>query len=230
MNVLAIGAHPDDIELGCGGTLLRHVDAGDRVTMLVMTRGERGRGLIQSRTREQGEAARLFSADLRWGGLPDCGIPHDERTVARIDEVIADTQAEIVYTHSPHDTHQDHVITAACSMSAARHVSRVLCYQSPSSTSFAPGLFVDIEPALAGKLEALRCHLSQVLHCAFVDLEAVEATARYWGFKARGRFAEPFEIPRFVWDIPGRAAQQTGSHSLRTVEQPAAAPAMHVAG
>lgn len=204
MNVLAIGAHPDDIELGCAGALLRHIAAGDRVTMLVMTTGERGPQDAVSRIIEQEEAARLIGADLVWGGLPDGAIPHDRDTVALIDRVIRECGAEVMYTHSAHDSHQDHVSTAASSISAARRLSRVLCYQAPSTNAFDPTVFVDVEETLPGKLAALEAHRSQVLRCELVDLEAIEAASRYWGYKARMRYAEAFETPRFVWDIARR--------------------------
>ena len=74
MRVLAIGAHPDDIEFGCGGTLLRHRLAGDAITLLVMTTGEQGPD-GDLRTREQEQAATLLGADLRWGGFLDGSVP-----------------------------------------------------------------------------------------------------------------------------------------------------------
>lgn len=201
MNVLAIGAHPDDIELGCAGSLLRHIAAGDHVTMLVMTTGERGPQDAVSRVIEQEEAARIIGADLVWGGMADGAIPHDRETVALIDDVIRRCGADIMYTHSAHDTHQDHVHTSASSLSAARRLSRVLCYQAPSTTTFDPTVYVDVDETVGGKIAALEAHRSQVLRCQLVDLEAVAATTRYWGYQARMRHAEAFETPRFVWDI-----------------------------
>jgi LmbE family N-acetylglucosaminyl deacetylase len=204
MNVLAIGAHPDDIELGCGATLLRHVAAGDRVMMLVMTQGERGPQLVDTRTSEQEQAARVIGASVLWGGLPDCEIRQEVETVALIDRVVRDAKAEVLYTHAPRDSHQDHVVTSACSNSAARRLSKVLYYQSPSTTHFDPSVFVEVSSTLERKLEAIRCHLSQVMHCELVDIDAIEAQARYWGFRARERRAEAFEAPRFLWEIPTR--------------------------
>ena len=211
MNVLAVGAHPDDIELGCGGSLVRHAAAGDRVTMLVMTTGERGPQDTVSRVREQEEAAAVIGASLVWGGFSDGAVPRDRDTVAMIDDVVRSFGAQVMYTHAPNDSHQDHVATSTCSLAAARRLGRVLCYQSPSSTSFEPTLFVDVEAedALERKLDALRAHRSQVLRCELVDLEAVEAGGRYWGHRARMRYAEPFETTRFVWEISAQGRAQT---------------------
>jgi LmbE family N-acetylglucosaminyl deacetylase len=206
VNVIAVGAHPDDIELGCAGALLRHVAAGDRVTLLVMTTGERGPQDAVPRVVEQEQAARVIGADLVWGGLADGAISHDSDTVALIDDVVRRCGADIMYTHAPHDTHQDHVNTSACSVSAARRLSRVLFYQAPSTTTFEPTVFVDVDDTIEGKLAALQAHRSQVLRCDLVDLEAIKAASRYWGYQARMRHAEAFETPRFVWDIARRTA------------------------
>ena len=75
-SVLAIGAHPDDIELGCGGTIARHVAVGDQVAMLVVTRGEVGPGEVLQRVEEQRRAAEVLGVStLLWGNdIPDCQV------------------------------------------------------------------------------------------------------------------------------------------------------------
>jgi LmbE family N-acetylglucosaminyl deacetylase len=219
VNVLAVGAHPDDIELGCAGTLARHVWAGDTVTMLVMTTGERGPQDSVPRVDEQVAAARLIGANLIWGGFSDGAVPTGGDTVAFIDEVVRLTRAEILYTHAPKDSHQDHVTTALCSLAAARRLPRVLCYQSPSTTSFDPNLFVDIDETFELKRRSLSAHQSQVLRCEMVDLEAVGAAARYWGHRSRVRHAEGFETPRFVWQIGADAdVSRTAGRPVETAD------------
>jgi LmbE family N-acetylglucosaminyl deacetylase len=203
MKVLAIGAHPDDIELGCAGALIRHVAAGDEVTMLVMTPGEMGPQGLTSRAREQEAAAAVIGARLVWGPFSDGAVSAGREAVSAIDEVVARTGADVIYAHAPHDTHQDHIATSQAALSAARRMARVLFYQSPSTTSFDPTVFVDVEKSLADKLAALRAHWSQVMQCPMVDLEAVEVGARYWGSRAKVSYAEAFESPRFVWEIGG---------------------------
>jgi LmbE family N-acetylglucosaminyl deacetylase len=205
MKVLAIGAHPDDIELGCAGALLRHVAAGDEVTMLVMTPGEMGPQGLTSRVREQEAASAVIGARLIWGTFEDGSIPSGRDAVSLVDRVVKETGADVIYAHAPNDTHQDHVATSLAALSAARRMARVLFYQSPSTTSFDPTVFVDVERTLGDKLAALRAHWSQVMQCAMVDLEAVEAGAKYWGSRAKISYAEGFESPRFVWDIGGKA-------------------------
>lgn len=201
MNIVAIGAHPDDIELGCGAALLAHRQAGDAITMLVMTPGEVGPQGTSSRVAEQEEAAAMVGARLRWAGFRDGAVPDGIDAVDVIQRVVEEAAADVVYTHSTHDTHQDHRATARASFAAARRVSRVLSYESPSSVGFEPNVFLDVDGHVSGKLDLVRAHLSQVLGCGLVDLEAVEAQARFRGFQARSRLAEAFEVHRFLWSL-----------------------------
>jgi LmbE family N-acetylglucosaminyl deacetylase len=220
-SVLAVGAHPDDIELGCGATLLAHAAAGDIVTMLVMTGGESGPGAT-SRHGEQRSAARALGASLRWGGLRDCSLVADSATVAIVESVLSDAQADLIYVHAPEDSHQDHRATAAATLSAARRLSRVLHYQSPSTLSFAPTVFVDVTAFLGGKLAALGAHSSQVEHSAMVEPDAVQASARHWGAQARIGYAEAFAPTRMVLDLapaPALVADRRRA-SGRTVPAP----------
>jgi LmbE family N-acetylglucosaminyl deacetylase len=224
MKVLAVGAHPDDIELGCAGTLARHVAAGDEVTMLVLTPGESGPQGLTSRIREQEAASAALGAQLMWGPYDDGSIPTGREIVALLDDAVRVTGADLVYTHAPHDTHQDHVATSQAVLSAARRMERVLFWQSPSTTSFDPTVFVDVESTLATKLAALRAHWSQVMQCPMVDLEHVEVGARYWGSRARVSYAEAFLTPRFVWDIGRTAAQEpTPGRESRLAADPVSA-------
>jgi LmbE family N-acetylglucosaminyl deacetylase len=204
VKVLAVGAHPDDIELGCAGALLHHVAAGDQLHLLVMTPGEEGPQGVQSRVREQEVAARVLGAELVWGDFHDGDIPDGRESVSFVDAVVSQTGADIVYVHAPNDTHQDHVATSRAVLAAARRLTRVLYYQSPSTTAFDPTVFVDVEATLAGKLDAIRAHWSQVMQCPMVDTEAIEVSARYWGTRAKVSYAEAFETPRFVWDVARR--------------------------
>ena len=206
-SVLAIGSHPDDIELGCAGALLAHKAAGDRVTILVMTGGENGPGALQEiigRRFEQEAAARLLGAELLWGGLFDCEVGADSQTVGLIEGFVAQVAADVVYVHAPDDTHQDHRAICAATLSAARRSCRVLHYQSPSTLSFAPTVYVDVSDHLAGKLAALACHRSQVEQSAAVEPDVVAAQARYWGAQARIVYAEAFAPTRLVWDLAHR--------------------------
>jgi LmbE family N-acetylglucosaminyl deacetylase len=199
-SILAIGCHPDDVELGCGATMLAHHAAGQRTALLVMTSGERSRGGVEPRPREQAAAARALQAELFWGGFADCEVPPDRSTICRIEEIMAIVQPDVIYVHAPDDAHQDHRTVSAAAVSAARRQCRVLFYPTPSTLHFEPTVFVDVEPYLAGKLSALSCHESQIT-TETVSLDAVAASARHWGAIARISLAEAFVPVRFVWDV-----------------------------
>lgn len=213
MKVLAVGAHPDDIELGCAGALLRHVAAGDSVTLAVMTVGALGPQGVTSRVREQEAAAAVLGADLVWGRFDDGDVPRGRLTVEFLDAVVRSVDADLIYVHAPNDTHQDHVAVSAAALAASRRLGRILYYQSPSTTSFDPTVFVDVESTLSGKLASLNAHWSQVMQCEMVQLEAVEVTAQYWGNRAKTSYAEAFETPRFTWDIGADSHPRRGRAS-----------------
>lgn len=211
MNVLAVGAHPDDVELGCGGALVQHVARGDTVTVLVMTKGQRGTFDGGSRADEQEQAAASLVASLRWGGFEDGAVDGGADGVTVIDQVIAESGAQLVYTHAPDDTHQDHRATSLASLGAARRVPTVLYYETPSTQAFQPTIFIDIDVTLEAKLGLLRLHLSQVLREGPVNLSAIAAQARFRGSQTRVRHAEAFVPARFVWDVATTPSSPEGA-------------------
>ncbi|MFE2285550.1 PIG-L deacetylase family protein [Streptomyces sp. NPDC059443] len=198
-SVLAVGAHPDDIEIGCGGTLLAHKAAGDQVVMLVLTDGAQGPGLhAATRKAEQMEAARRLGVELRWAGAADGELVDGHETIRVIEDVIGEIGADVVYTHYPRDSHQDHRATAKAAISAARHVPQVLHFESPSSLDFEPRLFVDVGPHVEAKLHALAAHGSQTAGSRQVDPDIIHAQMRVHGFAAKAHFAEAFYARRFL--------------------------------
>jgi LmbE family N-acetylglucosaminyl deacetylase len=218
MNVLAVGAHPDDIELGCGGALLAHRRAGDRIAMLVMTAGELGPKGDAPRVIEQETSAAKLGATLHWGGFEDGRVPQDSEGVAVLESLVRQLNPDVVYTHAAGDTHQDHRATHGVTIAATRRSSRVLCYEAPSTIGFVADVSIDLEGLLEEKLALLMCHRSQVERCGPVDLEAIEAQARFRGFQARARFAEAFESHRFLWNIGVPAAAKLTSEVAESAD------------
>ena len=209
-HVLAVGAHPDDIELGCGATLAVHRARGDEITLLVLTEGELGAVPGVTRVEEQEEAAARLGATLRWGGQPDGHVPEGRPTVEVIESVLRDVRPGVIYTHTRRDTHQDHRAAARATFAAARGHSGVLCYEGPTTEGFAPDVYVDVDGFLEAKLDLARAHLSQVLREGLVDVAALEALARQRGYEGRIHHAEAFEIGRLVLDL--RPTRTTDHH------------------
>ena len=194
--VLAVGAHPDDVEIGVGGILLRHADAGDEVSILTLTGGEHG-GSVGLRAAESERAAALIGARLFHTDLPDTSVTDGGDTIGEIKSVIDEVQPTTIYTHTPRDVHQDHRNVHHATLVAARQVPRVLCYQAPSSTvDFRPTRFVSIDAFLDRKIEAIQAYRSQVEIRSYLDAELLRSTARYWARFANSRYVEPLEVVR----------------------------------
>lgn len=194
--VLAVGAHPDDVEIGVGGILLAHRAAGDHVTVMTMSHGSQG-GDRAERAAEAQEAARLLGARLELRDLEDTHISESNPTVGLVEEVVAEVQPGVVYVHTVNDLHQDHRNVHRATMVAARRVPSLYCYESPSTTvDFRPARFVSIEPHLDGKVEVIGAYASQVAVRAYLEEELVRATSRYWGRFGGARFCEPLEVVR----------------------------------
>lgn len=219
-HVLAVGAHPDDVEIGVGGILAAHRAAGDSVTILTLSRGAKG-GDAEDRQSESLASAELLGARLFLEDLVDTEIQNTGPTVAIIERVVAEVSPTIVYTHSSHDRHQDHRAVHEATLAATRSVRTIACFQSPSSTvDFRPSRFVSIDGYTDKKLRLIECFRSQAQIRSYLDPEFVLATARYWGRFGGGTSVEPLEIMRETADLsspvrPGAAEAQPSS-SRRT--------------
>jgi two-component system, NtrC family, response regulator HydG len=198
--VLAIGAHPDDVEIGSGGTLALHSGASDAVAILTLSRGAVG-GDRDLRARESQESADIIGAQLFLEDLEDTRISEGNPTIGLMEKVIAEVAPTIVYTHSIHDLHQDHRSTHRAAMVAARRVSRVYCFQSPSATvDYRPTHFVTIDDFIGRKLKVIDAFGSQAGIRDYMEPELIIATARYWARYCDGTHAEPFETARHRGD------------------------------
>jgi LmbE family N-acetylglucosaminyl deacetylase/CheY-like chemotaxis protein len=194
--VLAVGAHPDDVEIAVGATLVAHRAATDTVVILTLSGGARG-GESGGRQLESLAAAELLGARLFLEDLMDTQIPAAGPTVDIIERIVREVHPTIVYTHSRHDRHQDHRAVHDATMVSTRTVRTVACYQSPSATvDFRPNRFVSVDGFVEGKLALLRCFASQVEIRSYMQSDLVLATARYWSRFGTGTEAEPLEIVR----------------------------------
>jgi LmbE family N-acetylglucosaminyl deacetylase len=194
--VLAIGAHPDDVEIGCGGALAKHHADYDVLNILTLSRGAVG-GDVNIRTVEAHNAAAMVGARLEMANLRDTYITDGAETISIIEAAIRELNATDVYTHSLEDTHQDHRAVHAASLVAARGVPNVYCYQSPSSTvEFKPHRFVDITHYIEKKIDLIGAYKSQVDRMESIQPDVILSTARYWGRFAGYVLAEPLRIVR----------------------------------
>lgn len=214
--VLAIGAHPDDVEIGVGATLAAHARAGDRVVILTLSGGAIG-GSADARREESLAAAAVIGAQLVHLDFEDTKLNPADGVITEIERVVAGVRPHRIYTHSAHDRHQDHRAVNQATQVAARKVPNVACYQSPSCTvEFRPDQFQDVAEVLDVKLRMLAAYRSQA-HRDYMAEDLVRATARYWSRFGTGRYAEPLETIRSSLTLaPGSAMDWTVAHDAES--------------
>ena len=204
MNVLAIGAHPDDIEYGCAGTLIRYGQAGHQVFLFVMTRGEAG-GDPDLRVKEQEASSHIMGAkDIFWGGYEDTMLPLSRELIIRLEKVINKINPEVILVNYRYDSHQDHRNLADATISATRHAKNLLFFEGPTTYNFVANIFVDITAILPQKLRTLKAHFSQITKTninSMSILELATSTANYRGIQSRVKYAEGFISNRLFINI-----------------------------
>ena len=209
MKILAIGAHLDDIEIACGGTLAKAIQSGHTVKVLIMSKSgyTNNDGKIQRSDEvavEEGINALhvLGIEDIEILDFPTKDIPFCSDVVHAIDLVIADYKPDIIFTHHPFDTHQAHEGVSKATIAAARRMNTVFFYEpiTPSGRSyvaFKPHLYVEIETTVEKKIEALREHKSEYNKFGAEDwIHGVYSRCGYRGYEIGKNYAEAFEVLR----------------------------------
>lgn len=195
MRILALGAHPDDIEAGCGGTLIKYAENGHRIFLMVMTQGGQG-GSAAVRRKEQAQAAKLLQAEqVFWGGYKDTELPLGRHLIQTVERIVKEIDPHFIFVNYHDDTHQDHRHLAMSTITATRYTKNVLFYEGPTTQNFAPTVFVDIEQALDRKIRSLQAHASQVKKTNIEGLsiaDLVRSSAHFRGIQGRVKNAEGF--------------------------------------
>jgi len=207
LDALAIGAHPDDVELGCGGTVLKLISLGYRVGVLDMARGEMGtRGTAEIRAREAEAAAREMNLTVRDNlELPDGHIWLTEESRVKMVRKIRKYRPRVIFTHYWEDPHPDHVHTCQIVREGA-HVAGLAKYDAEAGQerfrphtiahfmfprTVTPSFVVDISEVAEQKRRAIACYRSQLYDPESKELETnlsgesflgrVEARQRFYG-------------------------------------------------
>jgi LmbE family N-acetylglucosaminyl deacetylase len=164
LKILAVGAHPDDIELGCGGSLAVASRAGARIRAVIFSKGRRGALSDADRAAETQNALRAIGVQ----SIRVCDFEDTRLTFALnemidvLDDEVASFNPTRVYTMFQLDRHQDHRAVFEASAIACRSVKQLLGYETPSSyPNFTPTVFEEIGDELEHKIAALKCHESQ---------------------------------------------------------------------
>jgi LmbE family N-acetylglucosaminyl deacetylase len=219
MNILAIGCHPDDLEIGCGGTLARIAAEGHRVTMVHVANGNLGHAVIfpeALRTLRLAEAQRagqtLGAAQVLTLDVGDLQVDSNHpNTVRQMVDIIRRVQPDLIITHAPEDYMKDHVEVSKLVFDASFSAS-VPHYETPTpgvakitplyymdtlaGVNFLPTEYVDITETIETKLQALDCHESQVKwmrdHDGIDFLDFVRTASKFRGLQCGAPYAEGF--------------------------------------
>lgn len=210
--IIVFGAHPDDGEIGAGGTIAAYARLGHRV-VLVNFRVPAGNGDTsdeerQRRHNEAEQAAHMLGADLVSFGLARDAIQPTAELVGTIDDLLADVKPTAVYTHWLGDSHPEHIgLSRAVLAATRRNRCSVYMYEATlpggiTGHSFRAQKFVDITQTLDDKIESLARYETQLDRYGQEWLEAVRGRAALRGFQMGARYAEAFQVVKEIRPIP----------------------------
>ncbi|MCL2527417.1 MAG: PIG-L family deacetylase [Defluviitaleaceae bacterium] len=217
MNILAVGAHPDDLEILCGGTLAKYAKAGHNVTMAVLTNGNMGHPdiappeMARIRKAELENAAAIIGAKTIWMDIDDeMSVVDLESRLAMVD-VLREAAPDVVLTHSPDDYHVDHrntsqLVFEAAPLACVHNIKRALpqvdkqpliyYFDTLGGVGFMPTEYVDITSTMEAKLAMYYCHKSQdewMRKATGFDIgDVIESVAKVRGYAAGVKYAEGF--------------------------------------
>lgn len=223
MNILAIGAHPDDIELGCGGLLLKASRQGHHnIFMYNLTRGGAS-GDPEERTKELMQSAKFIGAKRLWiDNFEDTKLSLSSDLINHIEFFIKKADPDIVLTHSLGDTHHDHRAIAASTMEAGRFVPNILAYEIPVTRDFKPQVYYDISDVIEGKLDLLNIFCSQRSK-SFLQSNAIRGLAQYRALQSRldnsVTCVEAFEVQRLFFGKEFKLLSTPQENLTRAVSQ-----------
>jgi len=218
VDILAFGAHPDDVELGCGGTLVKLKKLGYKTAIVDISEGELGsRGTVKQRYKESATAAELLQLDFRSNlKIPDGHIELNESNKTKVIELIRHTKPRLILAPYHEDRHPDHVhasqlITEAWFYAGVKKVLpdlpphrpyRILYYMA--KYEFKPSFVIDISDEYQTKYQVLSSYQSQFFNPewpqeqTFISskwfLDSVEFRARHFGWMSGVKYGEPFWI------------------------------------
>lgn len=220
VDILAVFAHPDDLELTVGGTLLKMKKLGYRTGALDVTQGEMGtRGTVELRSSESADAAKILGLDVRENlGLPDGHVFSDDDSRAKLVRVLRRLKPQVILTHQVDDPHPDHDHIAHLVRESARLASMKNYDPETGNAKIAvpriahnvfsrtvlPSFIVDISEHLDKKMAAIRAYRSQFYDPNSTEpetrltdarfLDELETRSRYFGSLIGVEAGEPFFV------------------------------------
>jgi len=208
LKILAIGAHFDDVELGCGGALARHVADGDEVYVYIATvsgfvnqNNESVRSNSSARA-EGEEAMRVLGVKKMYcGNFRTLKVEFVDELNIEILKLVEDLGIEQVYTHWDGDIHHDHQAVARASLHSCRHVPRMLMYRSNwyhSTTNFRGNFYVDITKYWEIKVKTIKSHVTEMNRTNHKWIAFFKNEAENAGQRIGVTYAEVFEVVKWL--------------------------------
>jgi len=200
MNVIVFSPHPDDAEVMMGGTIAKYAQKGHNVSIVLVTIPNQK----EKRREESKKAAAILGANLSVLDLNPYELVFNRSLVEIFDEVIKDSQPDIIYTSWIHDSHQDHIAVSEATIAAARknNCSLYMYDQGlPSGLNpytFRTQAFVDISETMEIKVKGISAHESQVEKYGQHWIQGIMARAIYLGYRINTKYAEAFELVREI--------------------------------
>jgi len=205
MKVLAIGAHFDDVELGCGGTLLKHRDRGDDIYIVVITHSAyespaKGSKRRKDVARSEGEkSAKYLNAELICFNKEPIVLLPTEKLVLEVEMIVNKIKPDRVYTHQPND---DHAAVGYVSMRACRKCDEVFLYRSNwyiMDNTQDDNYYVDISDYIDQKTELISFFESELKMVNYSWLDFVKKQNSAAGTKVNVSYAETFRVVKMFW-------------------------------
>lgn len=217
MNVLAIGGHPDDLELLCGGTLGKYAQKGNKVYMASLTNGDKGHARIEPakmakiRKKEFEKSASVIGAEVIWLGIHGEMSEVNLKTRLKVVNMLRKAKPDIIITHDPKDYHVDHrntsqLVFEATPLACVYNIKteypvlekQPLIYYMDNlgGINFTPTEYVEIDEVIDIKKEMLGCHKSQIEWTkeltGFDLMDVIETVAKFRGYACGANYAEGF--------------------------------------
>lgn len=199
--VIAFGAHPDDIEIGMGGTVAKLTGMGYDVRLVIATLPN----FVKTDTKEERKHESIMSAKVMGCKTPEFldlspeEIVFKRKFVTQISKKIQELNPEAIFTQWIGDTHQDHQALTRAVVAAARDSNDVFMYETTipggiSEHAFRPQLYVDVTDTLEIKKNALDCFDSQKIRCGPLWIDSLVGRCSYRGYQMNAKYAEAFEV------------------------------------
>jgi LmbE family N-acetylglucosaminyl deacetylase len=211
MNILAIGAHYDDIEIGCGGSLLKFENAGHKIHMVIITNseysnynGEPYRSAEQARCEGASVACGVGVSSIMCLDYTTKNVKCDTILIETLNIIMDRVLPDIIFTHWHGDMHKDHNEVARASLIAARHYPSILFYRSNwyhSPVTFNGRFYIDITTVIDKKAELLRLHKTEYERRGEEWVDFMKSRAREAGLRMGTQYAEEFEVFKYRMDI-----------------------------